>query len=84
MHRRVEGVGLDHLDITVLGDVVGNMDGVTVGVSLVYVHYLKHKLMYRVVPQGRAQAVKNYQTTKNNQEEQEKKATKTYFPCWLV
>ena len=58
MHRRVEGVGLDHLDITVLGDVVGNMDGVTVGVSLVYVHYLKDKLMYRVVPRGRAQVEK--------------------------
>ena len=45
MHRRVEGVGLDHLDITVLGDVVGNMDCVTVGVSLIYVHYLKEKSM---------------------------------------
>ena len=43
MHRRVERVGLDHLDITVFGDVVGNMDGVTVGISLVYVHYLKDK-----------------------------------------
>ena len=58
MHRRVEGVGLDHLDITVFGDIVGNMDGVTVGVSLVYVHYLKDKLMYRLVPRGRAQSEK--------------------------
>ena len=69
MHRRVDRVGLDHLDITVFGDVVGNMDGVTVGVSLVYVHYLKDSLMYRVVPRGRAQAKKitrPQRTTKRN------------------
>ena len=45
MHRRVEGVGLDHLDITVLGDVVGNVNGVTVWVSLVYIHNLEDKSM---------------------------------------
>ena len=45
VHRGVKGVGLDHLDITVLGDVVGNVDGVTVRVCLVYIHNLEDKSM---------------------------------------
>ena len=36
----VEGVGLDNLDVTVLWDVVGHMDGVALGIGLVHINNL--------------------------------------------
>ena len=40
MHGRVEWVRLHDGDVAVLGNVVGNMDGVALRVGLVDVHHL--------------------------------------------
>ena len=47
MHGGVEGVRLDDLDVAVLGDVVSDVDGVTVRVCLGDVHDLRQEVSHQ-------------------------------------